>query len=191
MPADKETIVDAYRRAQRQAEELVASVPQSAWSRGAYEHVWNAKQLLCHIADSCNVARFLIGLAKDPRPRPAGGDGGAFDIDKWNAQQVAMREGKSIQELLAELQVNIGRFPGETSCLSLCWAVLDLVIAGARGLGLSDLDHRELQRLRFKRQNDQTEAALTAQNGINRRDCPPAFTAVQGRHPVTGVAIVR
>jgi hypothetical protein len=56
----------------------------------------------------------------------------------------------------------IGRFPGETSCLSLCWAVLDLVIAGARSLGLPDLDHRELERLRRERQTGQTKAALTA-----------------------------
>ncbi len=31
----------------------------------------------------------------------------------------------------------IGRFPGETSCLTLAWAVMDLVIAGAKGLGLN------------------------------------------------------
>ena len=31
----------------------------------------------------------------------------------------------------------IGRFPGETSCLTMAWAVMDLVIAGARGLGLT------------------------------------------------------
>jgi putative transposase len=42
----------------------------------------------------------------------------------------------------------IGRFPGESSCLSLCWAVLDLIIAGARGLGLTDVDRRELVKLR-------------------------------------------
>jgi len=31
----------------------------------------------------------------------------------------------------------IGRFPGETSCLAMAWAVMDLVIAGSRGLGLT------------------------------------------------------
>jgi transposase-like protein len=46
----------------------------------------------------------------------------------------------------------IGRFPGESSCLSLCWAVLDLVIAGAHGLGLTELDQRELERLRMERE---------------------------------------
>jgi hypothetical protein len=45
----------------------------------------------------------------------------------------------------------IGRFPGETSCLSLTWAVLDLFIAGAHGLGLSELDQQQLERLREKR----------------------------------------
>jgi hypothetical protein len=31
----------------------------------------------------------------------------------------------------------IGRLPGETSCLTMPWAVMDLVIAGSRGLGLT------------------------------------------------------
>ena len=43
---------------------------------------------------------------------------------------------RSLGEVRRRVEV-IGRFPGETSCLSLCWAVLDLVIAGARGLGLT------------------------------------------------------
>lgn len=68
---------------------------------------------------------------------------------------------RSLGEIQRRVKV-IGRFPGESSCLSLCWAVLDLVIAGARSLGLSDLDHRELERLRRERQIDQTKVALTA-----------------------------
>jgi putative transposase len=45
----------------------------------------------------------------------------------------------------------IGRFPGETSCLSLCWAVLDLFIASARGLGLTALEHRQLAQMQAAR----------------------------------------
>jgi putative transposase len=41
----------------------------------------------------------------------------------------------------------IGRFPGETSCLSLCWAVLDLFIDSARGLALTALEHRQLAQM--------------------------------------------
>ena len=51
-----------------------------------------------------------------------------------------------------------GRFPGETSCLSLCWAVLDIFIAGARGLGLSDLEYRQVVQLKGLRSRQQEEA---------------------------------
>ena len=68
---------------------------------------------------------------------------------------------RSLGEVQRRVRV-IGRFPGETSCLSLCWAVLDLVIAGARSLGLSDLDREHLRRLQTERQIQQTKVALTA-----------------------------
>jgi len=43
---------------------------------------------------------------------------------------------RSLGEVRRRTKV-IGRFPGETSCLTLAWAVMDLVIAGAKGLGLT------------------------------------------------------
>ena len=58
---------------------------------------------------------------------------------------------RSLGEVKRRVKV-IGRFPGESSCLSLCWAVLDLVIAGAHGLGLTELNQRELERLRSQRE---------------------------------------
>jgi putative transposase len=57
---------------------------------------------------------------------------------------------RSLEEVRRRTKV-IGRFPGETSCLSLCWAVLDVFIAGARGLGLSDLEYREVVQLKMAR----------------------------------------
>ena len=39
---------------------------------------------------------------------------------------------RSLEEVRGRTKV-IGRFPGETSCLTLAWAVMDLVIAGAGG----------------------------------------------------------
>lgn len=42
----------------------------------------------------------------------------------------------------------IGRFPGETSCLSLAWAVLDRASAGWRGLTMTPAGLRRLQDLR-------------------------------------------
>ena len=67
---------------------------------------------------------------------------------------------RSLEEVRRRTKV-IGRFPGETSCLSLCWAVLDLIIASARGLGLTDLDTQHVARLRATRQPLDTQA-LTA-----------------------------
>jgi len=68
---------------------------------------------------------------------------------------------RSLEEVRRRTKV-IGRFPGETSCLSLCWAVLDIFIAGARGLGLSDLEYREVVQLKMVRASPdqaQTRAA--------------------------------
>lgn len=66
---------------------------------------------------------------------------------------------RSLEEVQRRVKV-IGRFPGETSCLSLCWAVLDLFISGARGLGLTDLDRQQLDRLRAERQSSQPALSL-------------------------------
>ena len=43
---------------------------------------------------------------------------------------------RSLEEVRRRTKV-IGRFPGDTSCLTMAWAVMDLVIAGSRGLGLT------------------------------------------------------
>ncbi len=67
---------------------------------------------------------------------------------------------RSLEEVKRRTKV-IGRFPGEASCLSLCWAVLDLFIASARGLALTALEHRQLAQMRAARMA-QTPESLTA-----------------------------
>jgi putative transposase len=67
---------------------------------------------------------------------------------------------RSLGEVKRRTKV-IGRFPGETSCLSLCWAVLDLFVGSARGLGLTPLEHRQLAEMRAARIL-QTPETLTA-----------------------------
>jgi hypothetical protein len=43
----------------------------------------------------------------------------------------------------------IGRFPSETSCLTLVWAVLDLYISNAaNGIRFTELERQRLRRLR-------------------------------------------
>ena len=64
---------------------------------------------------------------------------------------------RSLGEVRRRVKV-IGRFPGETSCLSLCWAVLDLFIASARGLALTALEHRQLAQMRADRRTPTPES---------------------------------
>ena len=68
---------------------------------------------------------------------------------------------RSLEEVRRRTKV-IGRFPGETSCLSLCWAVLDLVVEAAHGLGLTDLDRQQLVKLAADRQLARQSLAHTA-----------------------------
>ena len=45
----------------------------------------------------------------------------------------------------------IGRFPGETSCLTLVWAVLDLCITNAtNGIKFTRLERQRLRRTRYE-----------------------------------------
>ncbi len=45
----------------------------------------------------------------------------------------------------------MGRFPGETSCLTLVWAVLDLLITHqTNGIHFNTLDHQRLKRARYQ-----------------------------------------
>jgi putative transposase len=53
---------------------------------------------------------------------------------------------RSLEEVRRRTKV-IGRFPGETSCLTMAWAVMDLVIAGGRGLGLTLPDRHAIAAL--------------------------------------------
>jgi hypothetical protein len=62
---------------------------------------------------------------------------------------------RAITELWPGAEV-IGRFPGETSCLTTAWAVMDLVIAGSRGLGLTLPDRHAITALVAARAVPQT-----------------------------------
>ena len=62
---------------------------------------------------------------------------------------------RSLEEVRRRTKV-IGRFPGETSCLTMAWAVMDLVIAGGKGLGLTLLDHRAIATIIAARSTPQT-----------------------------------
>ena len=66
---------------------------------------------------------------------------------------------RSLEEVRRRTKV-IGRFPGETSCLTMAWAVMDLVIAGAHGLGLTLPDRHAIGLLVAARSVPQTDEAI-------------------------------
>jgi putative transposase len=68
---------------------------------------------------------------------------------------------RSLEEVRRRTKV-IGRFPGETSCLSMCWAVLDLFLAGSRGLGLSDLEYKQVGPMKIARAHLQPTVSKVA-----------------------------
>ena len=57
----------------------------------------------------------------------------------------------------------IGRFPGETSCLTLVWAVLDLYITHAtNGIKFTQLERQRLKRLRYEGDDQATAEEVNA-----------------------------
>lgn len=65
---------------------------------------------------------------------------------RWRSTNLLER---SLGEVKRRTKV-IGRFPGETSCLTLVWAVLDLYITNAcNGIKFTQLERQQLKRLRY------------------------------------------
>jgi putative transposase len=57
----------------------------------------------------------------------------------------------------------IGRFPGEQSCLSLVWAVLDLLITHeTKGIRFNQLDRQRLKRIRYQDADQATTEEVSA-----------------------------
>lgn len=77
---------------------------------------------------------------------------------RWRSTNLLER---SLGEVRRRTKV-IGRFPGEQSCLSLCWAVLDLVITHSNGITFTDLDRQALERLARERAERSTGEEVVA-----------------------------
>jgi putative transposase len=72
---------------------------------------------------------------------------------RWRSTNLLER---SLGEVKRRTKV-MGRFPGETSCLSLVWAVLDLLITHeTNGIRFNQLDRQRLTRMRRYEGSEQT-----------------------------------
>ncbi|HEX8159542.1 MAG TPA: IS256 family transposase [Solirubrobacteraceae bacterium] len=78
---------------------------------------------------------------------------------RWRSTNLLER---SLGEVKRRTKV-IGRFPGETSCLTLVWAVLDLYISHAtNGIKFTQLERQHLKRLSYEGHEDAVPEEVTA-----------------------------
>jgi putative transposase len=78
---------------------------------------------------------------------------------RWRSTNLLER---SLAEVKRRTKV-IGRFPGETSCLTLVWAVLDLYITHAKnGVRFTQLERQRLRRMRYAGSEQTTDEEMNA-----------------------------
>ena len=78
---------------------------------------------------------------------------------RWRSTNLLER---SLAEVKRRTKV-IGRFPGETSCLTLVWAVLDLYITHAKnGVRFSELERQRLRQIRHAGSQPMTDEEVSA-----------------------------
>ena len=78
---------------------------------------------------------------------------------RWRSTNLLER---SLGEVKRRTKV-IGRFPGETSCLTLVWAVLDLYITHAtNGIKFTQLERQRLKQMRYEGTQDATDEEVSA-----------------------------
>jgi putative transposase len=78
---------------------------------------------------------------------------------RWRSTNLLER---SLGEVKRRTKV-MGRFPGETSCLTLVWAVLDLLITHqTNGIRFNQLDHQRLKRARYEGHEQTIPEEVTA-----------------------------
>ncbi len=100
----REELLAALREDAGRLPEVVGAIEEAELARGVYENGWSARQLLAHLAAIEWTYPRLIERAE------AGGSdssaGGTFDMDAYNARQVAKRAEVGIEELLEEFGRN-------------------------------------------------------------------------------------
>jgi len=78
---------------------------------------------------------------------------------RWRSTNLLER---SLGEVKRRTKV-IGRFPGETSCLTLVWAVLDLYITNAtNGIKFTQLERQRFKRIRYEGSDQPTPEEVSA-----------------------------
>jgi Mycothiol maleylpyruvate isomerase N-terminal domain len=104
----KQELIDGIRTQGQRAEEIAGGLSEQDWTKGVHEAGWNVKQAYSHLASTAAGVGFIVMLSQQP-PSGGGGGSGSFDINDFNKEQVALRESKSTDELVAELKTGIAQ----------------------------------------------------------------------------------
>jgi uncharacterized protein (TIGR03083 family) len=98
MVASKQEIISVYQQSSRRLDGIVAGKSEEDLKKVVYPG-WSAKQILCHLASTSGSAGFFMMMAQSGQ-----GMGAGFDIDRWNAEQVAARQDRPLEEIMAEFR---------------------------------------------------------------------------------------
>jgi putative transposase len=138
---------------------LLAKVPEQ-YQEEVRARYWQALDEAGSTADGIRRLRELVGWLSDQGLSSAAAcladdlEALCVHLDyplkhrrRWRSTNLLER---SLGEVRRRTKV-IGRFPGESSCLSLCWAVLDLVITHSNNFTFTDLEQLQLERIARER----------------------------------------
>jgi uncharacterized protein (TIGR03083 family) len=98
MVASKQEIISVYQQSTRRLDAIVAGKSEEDLKKTVYPG-WSARQLVCHLASTSGSAAFFIMMAQSGQ-----GMGAGFEIDRWNAEQVAARQDRPLEEIMAEFR---------------------------------------------------------------------------------------
>ena len=122
----------------------------------------NGKQRLQALIDELDGAGYTAAakcLADDPGALVVHLRYPTRHLRRWRSTNLLER---SLAEIKRRTKV-IGRFPGETSCLTLVWTVLDLYITHAKnGVRFSELERQRLSRIRHAGSEPTTDKEVSA-----------------------------
>src|SRR6266545_151299 len=100
--ATKQEIYEGVRGVEERLEQLLPAVRENL-ERPLLTGTWTVHDALCHLAADTNaVPRFLQRLERIDRGEPARPTG--FNVHEHNEQQIALRRGKAIDEVVREIK---------------------------------------------------------------------------------------
>ena len=101
------------------------------------------------------LSRTVAPYSPPQTPQPSGRSGAQAASSPRFIRDTNPLE-RSLGEVRRRTKV-MGRFPGETSCLTLVWAVLDLFFTHAsNGATFTDLDRQHLYRINYQQADPDT-----------------------------------